>query len=136
MKNDPKKLEFEGKIKFIYSWKKKSLLNSNSGPVNLRTFAITTSYATLWYPRSLVDNALAYQRCDPNSILLIDSGCMWQGMAVPRFNTRVLSGYSSFLPHQWPPGIYWFELAYAYNNITKHFQKVHVSLFFSFFLEF
>lgn len=89
-------------------------------------------------PITGVDTSLAVTRVrSPWFTVII---CMWQGMAVPRFNTWVLSGYSGFLPHQWPPGIDWFELAYAYNNITTFSKSTCYTFFFlrilmSFFLQ-
>lgn len=78
-------------------------------------------------PITGVDTALAVTRVRSPWFTVVN--CMWQGMAVPRFNTWVLSGYSGFLQHQWPPGIYWFKLAYAYNNITTFSKSTCITFF-------
>lgn len=51
----------------------------------------------LMCPTSGVDNALAYHYCDPSSIHVNDSVCMWKGMVVARLTTWVFSGHSNFL---------------------------------------
>lgn len=47
---------------------------------------ILSSYNWCWCPSGTVDNAVAFHRYYPSSILVIDSGGMWQGMVVARLD--------------------------------------------------